>query len=118
MASMFLHASIVALLSVGSIASPIVVRKDPVTLSLTRHLKFTRGSTLPELDRARAHLLKHRAYRKSANRRTDIYPILAVDTAVIYTTVVSFNQNLRPCFKALIVVVSGRNRRSVPNMYV
>lgn len=74
-------------LGIASAASPVVVRKSPVTLPLARHYNFTPGVTIPEVDRARIHALKEYTRRK-AEGSDGVWPVPATNAVVTYTTVV------------------------------
>lgn len=112
---MLLHALPIILFALGAATSPVIIRKSPVTLPLTRRLNLTHGFTLPELDKARAHALKNRFHVKTTNGDS-VYPVPAVNTAVTYTTNVSIPQFAYRGTSQL-TAGSGANRLASDDLY-
>lgn len=87
---MFSKLFILVSLALSAAASPLAVRKAPVSLPLARHFNATGSRGVLARDQARAKFLKSgsKSHAKSAAEAAQI-PVPVTDIATIYTAAVS-----------------------------
>lgn len=72
------------LIAASAIASPLVIRDNPITLPIARHYNFTNGVKIADSDRARFRLLRDRHPVKVG--QDAVFPVPATNAIVTYTT--------------------------------
>ncbi|KAI0689343.1 aspartic peptidase domain-containing protein [Cytidiella melzeri] len=89
---MLLNISLTAavLLALGTSASSLVTRKSPVTVPLTCHYNFTRGSDIADIDRTRFRTLRDRSAVKTS--QAGVFPVPVTNSIVTYTAEVGIGQ--------------------------
>ena len=88
---MFAQLTVVVYLSLVAAASPLVVRKSPISIPLARRFNVTGGAKIAELDRARAQSFKsgvRTAHAKTKPTSDAVVPVSVVNGAVTYTATV------------------------------
>ena len=96
---MFTQLTVTVYLALIAAATPLVVRKNPVTVPLARRLNITSGTKLADIDRARAKAFKtgSRSFQKPS--KDAVTPVSVNNTAVTYTATVRIS-----CSRAGILV--------------
>jgi hypothetical protein len=87
---MFNQFTVTVYLALIAAASPLVVRKSPITIPLARRFNVTGSSKILELDQARAKFLKSGKRTVHTNKATSdaTVPVPVTNGAVTYTATV------------------------------